>query len=101
MDTQNQNRENAFNDNISNDNIDNNSENMNWSYHNFKKLKLSRNDRKLFGICGGVGEYFDIDSTLIRVLYLIATFFTGVIPGIVLYFLLYVVISDPHSRVRK
>jgi phage shock protein PspC (stress-responsive transcriptional regulator) len=39
----------------------------------------------LAGVCGGVGEYFDIDPVLIRLLYLMITLFTAVAPGIVCY----------------
>lgn len=31
-----------------------------------KKLYRSNTDRMLAGVCGGIGEYFDIDSTLVR-----------------------------------
>lgn len=31
-----------------------------------KRLYLSDTDRKISGVCGGIGEYFDIDSTLVR-----------------------------------
>ena len=31
-----------------------------------KKLYRSKTDRKICGVCGGLGEYFNIDSTLIR-----------------------------------
>lgn len=37
-----------------------------------KKLKRSVNNRVLAGICGGIGEYFQIDPTIIRVLTVIA-----------------------------
>lgn len=33
-----------------------------------KKLYRSRTDRKIWGICGGLAEYFDIDPTLVRAL---------------------------------
>ena len=33
-----------------------------------KKLYLSDKDRKIAGVCGGIGEYFGIDSTVIRIL---------------------------------
>ena len=33
-----------------------------------KKLYRSRNSRYLCGVCGGIGEYFNIDPTLIRLL---------------------------------
>ena len=47
-----------------------------------KKLYLSDTDKKLFGVCGGLGEYFNIDSTIIRLLWVflcIPTLFLGVI----------------------
>lgn len=31
-----------------------------------KKLYRSRRDRKIFGVCGGIAEYFNIDATLVR-----------------------------------
>lgn len=38
---------------------------------NEKKLYLSNVDKKICGVCGGVGEYFGIDSTVIRVVWAI------------------------------
>lgn len=37
----------------------------------YKKLYRSRIDRKICGVCGGIGEYFNIDPTLIRVGFII------------------------------
>ncbi|MBE6895706.1 MAG: PspC domain-containing protein [Ruminococcaceae bacterium] len=37
-----------------------------------KRLLKSSVNRKLCGVCGGVGEYFDIDPTLIRVIWVVA-----------------------------
>ena len=51
-----------------------------------KKLTRSSSDKKLFGVCGGVAEYFDVDPTLIRVGFLALTVITGFIPGLVIYF---------------
>ena len=31
-----------------------------------KKIYCSESDRRIAGVCGGIGEYFDVDSTLIR-----------------------------------
>lgn len=36
-----------------------------------KKIYLSDTDKKLFGVCGGIGEYFDIDSTIVRLVWAI------------------------------
>ncbi len=53
-----------------------------------RRLVKSRTDSKLAGVCGGLAAYFDVDPTLARVLYLAATFFTGIVPGVILYFVL-------------
>lgn len=36
-----------------------------------RKLRLSRN-RKLFGVCGGFAEYFDVDPAIVRILMIVA-----------------------------
>ena len=38
------------------------------------RLYRSKLDRKMFGICGGLGEYFRIDSTIVRILFVISAF---------------------------
>lgn len=38
-----------------------------------KRLTKSSRDRKIFGVCGGVAEYFDCDPTLVRLFTAIAT----------------------------
>lgn len=57
-----------------------------------RPLRRPRSQTRVLGVCGGLAEYFDLDPTLTRVLYLVATFFSGVFPGIVLYFVLALVI---------
>jgi len=42
-----------------------------------KKLYRSQTDKKISGLCGGVAEYLNIDSTLLRVLVIVATFFSA------------------------
>ena len=44
---------------------------------NNKKLYRSMADKKLCGVCGGLGEYFEVDPTLIRLLWVIFTFCGG------------------------
>ena len=54
-----------------------------------KRFYLSQTDKKIGGVCGGLGEYFNIDSLLIRVGF-IAAFFclgTGVMAYIILWLL--------------
>lgn len=56
-----------------------------------ERLMRSTTDKKLLGICGGIGEYFHIDSTIVRLLYILFTFATGGV-GVILYFLLALVL---------
>ena len=49
------------------------------------KLYRSKEDRIFAGVAGGAGEYFNTDSTVVRLLFLLATFITGVIPFVFFY----------------
>lgn len=62
-----------------------------------KKLYLSVNDRKLSGVCGGIGEYFEVDSGLVRLSWIIITVLTGIVPGIIAYIITAVVIPKEHE----
>jgi phage shock protein C len=55
-----------------------------------RKLMRSSTDKKLGGVCAGIGSYFDMDVTLVRVLWLIAVFFGGT--GLLLYVILWIVL---------
>jgi phage shock protein C len=48
--------------------------------------KLSRKEGKILGVCAGLGEHFDIDVTIVRIVFIIFTFFGG--SGILLYLIL-------------
>jgi phage shock protein C len=57
-----------------------------------KKLYRSRSDCRLAGVLGGLGEYFEVDPTLIRLAYVIFTLTTGFFPGIIGYLLAILII---------
>ena len=57
-----------------------------------KRLTLS-DDRKLGGECGGIAEYFDVDPTLVRIVYAALTLFTAFC-GIILYPILYIIMPS-------
>lgn len=42
-----------------------------------KKLTRSSTDRKIAGVCGGFAEYLDLDSTLVRLLWIMMIFWAG------------------------
>lgn len=64
-----------------------------------KKLYRSRNDKMIAGICGGLGAYFDVDPTIVR-LVAAAGAFMGV--GVVAYLVAWVIIplepNEPNQR---
>lgn len=61
-----------------------------------KKLYRSTKNRMLGGVCGGIADYFGIDPTIIRLLYLVLSIFTACFPGLLLYIIcLFVMPNDP------
>ena len=59
-----------------------------------KRLYRSQNNKVLAGVCGGIGEYFDVDPVLIRLLYLLGTVFSGVVPGVVGYIIAVAIVPE-------
>lgn len=57
-----------------------------------KKLYRSRTDRKIAGVCGGLGAYFGIDPTLVRLLFVLGLIFVG--GTILAYLILMIVIPE-------
>jgi phage shock protein PspC (stress-responsive transcriptional regulator) len=55
-----------------------------------ERLTKSKTDRKLLGVCGGLGEYFGIDPTLIRLVFVALTLFDGI--GLVIYIVMAIII---------
>jgi len=54
-----------------------------------KKLYRSRDERWLAGVCGGIGNYFDIDATVIRVIFVLTSFIFG--GGLWIYLILWII----------
>ena len=57
-----------------------------------KRLYRSETNRKVAGVAGGLADYFQVDPTLVRLLFVILTFAGG--PGLILYIVLWVVIPE-------
>ena len=71
-----------------------------------KRLHRSREHRMLFGVCGGLGEYFDVDPTLIRLIFVASIFLGGT--GILISLVLLIIMPDkerlgshPREAVRS
>jgi phage shock protein C len=58
-----------------------------------KKLYKSK-DKILSGVVGGIGEYFDIDPTAARVVYIILLIFSGVLPLLIAYVIMSIIIPE-------
>lgn len=50
-----------------------------------KKLQKSSDDRIMAGVVGGFAQYFNVDSTLLRIVFVGLLLITGLVPGAVLY----------------
>ena len=61
------------------------------------KLARSRGDKKIAGVCGGFAKYFDLDSTLIRFIWLMLVVFGGC--GVLAYLIAWIVMPDEPIRV--
>ena len=57
-----------------------------------RKLMRSRADRKIAGVCAGFAEYFDLDVTVVRVVWLLVALFGG--GGILAYIIAWIVIPE-------
>lgn len=53
-------------------------------------LRRSRNNRWVAGVVGGLAEYFGLDPTLARVIYLLVSIFSAAFPGIIVYIILWI-----------
>lgn len=63
---------------------------------NKKRLKKSSTDKKIFGVCGGIAEYFNIDSTIVRLALTLSVLFFGV--GIIGYLVAALVLPADKNR---
>ncbi len=63
-----------------------------------KRLYRSRKDKVISGVCGGIAEYFDIDSTIIRLVWVILVFLAGT--GIVAYIIAAIIVPEEPEYVN-
>jgi len=63
-----------------------------------EKLYLSKEDKKVMGVCGGLGEYFDIDSSIIRIIFILLLIFVEG-PFFITYFIIGAIL--PNKPYRK
>ena len=51
------------------------------------KLYLTKKDKKIFGVCGSIGETYDINPTLVRIVTIFLCLSTGILPLLLTYFI--------------
>ena len=59
-----------------------------------KKLYRSRYNKMLSGVCGGIGEYFDLDPTLIRLGWVVFSVFSAGFGGLLAYIICALIIPE-------
>jgi phage shock protein C len=63
-----------------------------------KRLFRSQAKKMLGGVCGGLGEYFDIDVTLIRLIFVAITLVTAIIPMMIFYLIAWIIIPVEEPK---
>jgi len=61
-----------------------------------KKLYRSKNDRMIAGVCGGLADYFNVDSSLVRLAVLFIFLFQGI--GLIAYIIAWLVMSEEPPK---
>lgn len=60
--------------------------------NNYKRLYRSSNDRMLAGVAGGLAEYFNMDPTVVRLLFVLLALVTAVFPVFLAYFIMWLIV---------
>jgi phage shock protein C len=64
-----------------------------------RKLYRSETNKMLGGVCAGLGEYFNIDPTIVRLVFVLAALLAG--HGILVYVILWIVIPPAPSAINQ
>ena len=59
-----------------------------------KKLLRSRKNKVIAGVCSGIGNYFDMDPVVIRLIWVVLTIFSGFFMGILAYIIAWIIIPE-------
>lgn len=59
-----------------------------------RRLRRSRRNRWIAGVVGGLADYFGLDPTLARVIYVLVSVFSAAFPGLLVYILLWILIPQ-------
>ena len=59
-----------------------------------RRLYRSRSNRMIAGVTAGLADYFDVDPTLMRVIYILGSILSAAFPGLLIYGILWVIVPD-------
>lgn len=59
-----------------------------------KRLYRSRYDRKFAGVCGGLAQYFNIDPVIFRIVFVLGTIGSTILPGLFVYLIMAIIIPN-------
>lgn len=59
-----------------------------------KQLRRSRTNRMVAGVVGGLAEYWSVDPTLARAVYVVASILSAAFPGLLVYVILWLIIPE-------
>jgi phage shock protein C len=62
-----------------------------------RPLRRSRTNRQIAGVVGGLAEYFRVDATLLRVIYVVGSIISAAFPGVLVYLLLWLLIPEAEG----
>lgn len=65
-----------------------------------KRLYRSRTNRKVAGVCGGLGDYFNVDPTIMRLIYIMVILFSVGL-GILAYIVMWVVMPEEPAHQNR
>ena len=63
-----------------------------------RKLYLSKKDSKIFGVCGGIGETYDIDPTLVRLIAVFLCLASWIIPLLLTYLAAWIIVPEKPAE---
>lgn len=63
-----------------------------------KRLYKSKDNNMLFGVIGGMGEYFEVDPTILRLAWVLLSAITGFLPGVLLYVIAIFIIPEEPNK---
>jgi len=63
-----------------------------------RKLYISKTENKIFGVCGGIGETYDIDPTLVRLAMVFLCFATAILPVLLTYLTAWIIVPEKPAE---